>query len=280
MRPGIALLAVILLIPSPDKEQERERIDSLIRQEDWKAAKKALKAYLKKHADSPEEKEEIRTLLDRATGLITLEKIQKEYQRTARIRRAVGKVTKLLEKHGHDAVLRERAEGLLADIRSRYVHVLDDFEVWQDKDGEACTKRGDVVIETDPEWVKEGRRSGRWTSKSGGSCFWVKPQETDWTDYDLFCLWIHNGRREGPRMGHIRVQVVCKDGGSFTTLIALEWEGWRNLQIPLRGRGGRFLTDGRGDWSDILTVYMYQVDILPTPIGIVVDDIRLEKAVK
>ena len=81
-------------------------------------------------------------------------------------------------------------------------------------------------------------------------------------------------------MGHIRVEVRTGTGGYFTRIIALDWEGWRNLRVPMKGKKAGFASDTRADWSDVHHLYFYQIDTHPTPFDVVLDDIRLEKAVK
>ena len=66
----------------------------------------------------------------------------------------------------------------------------------------------------------------------------------------------------------------------FTYFFSIDWVGWKKIQVPMRGKKSLFSQHGKPDWGSILYFYMYHSDALRHPFDIVMDDIRLEKAVR
>lgn len=279
-RAGIWVLVLLPLLPLPqenEKEAARENIQGYLEASDWKRAAKALKSYIRKHVLTEEEEQEARASLDRAEGFYEFEKIQKEFQKKERVRNSAEKVADLLEEYGQVPDLRAQAEEYLGGLRSRYVLSLESFENWEDKD--AVTATG-LQLESDPEYVKRGRGAGRWTSPGGGAIT-VPIRQEDWSEYAYFCLWIYNEKLDRKRPTHIEVMVGSVDGrGCFITHFAIDWTGWKEVRKLMITRKTEFSKAGGAEWNAVTRLTLQHDDTHRLPFDIVLDDIRLEKAVK
>ena len=291
-----ALLCAPFLLGSslPQEVQEKhsamEKIRGYLDNGEWKAAGKYLKIYLKKHTSTTEERSEISALIREAKGFETFEKIQKEYQRGEKARKATGKIQDLLLDFSDVPDLVKLAEEYLEALRTQYIFVFDDFEGWPNPeaekkmDSEEKKKLGPritgLVLETREARVKQGHQAGRWTSKRGGGSISLPPILDDWTGFDFMCMWIHNDKVYPKHIQHLRVHVSSGGPNFFRALIALDWRGWKEIRLPLRGRKSPFGKYGHGDWSSVTFVFIEHVDSLPRSLDLVFDDVRLEKAVK
>lgn len=262
------------------KEEAMEKIQTLLDGGEWKDAARALKLYKRKHADSDEEKEEASQLMDRANGFLKFEKIEADYRKKEKARKASKELTKLLGKYHHVPDLKEKASELLDAVRSTYVLVIEDFEDWEaeegEDDGRISRKR---AIVRDPKFVKHGEASCRWSAGRGWGYWRIDSPELDWTKYDLFCVWIYN-EKLGKRPG--RIEIEPRSGGwhYFQYYLAIDWVGWKEIRMPLRGRTSKFGRHGNPDWSSIETIDFDHDDDVGTSVNIIIDDIRLERAVK
>ena len=298
--PGFLVLAALLCAPfllgssllqeDPEKYAAMEKIRVYLDNGEWRAARKKLKIYLKKHASTSEERSEISILIQKAKGFEVFEKIQKEYQRDEKARRAARKIQDLLLDFSDVPDLVKLAEECLETLRSQYIFVFDDFEGWPDPeaekkmDSEERAKLGPrmtgLVLETREDRVKQGHQAGRWKSKGGGGSVSLPPILEDWTGFDFMCMWIFNEKVYPKHIQHLRVHVSSGGPNFFRALIALDWKGWKEIRLPLRGRKSPFGKYGHGEWSSVTFVFIEHVDSLPRPLDLVFDDVRLEKAVK
>ena len=71
------------------------------------------------------------------------------------------------------------------------------------------------------------------------------------------------------------------DGWShgFEYVFPIDFKGWREVRIPFAGKRG-FGRSGAGQWSDIQEVDFYHPSYAGVALDVVLDDIRLEKAIK
>ena len=286
--PLALCLALLLLGAAPhqdasEKDQEMLRIKTLLEEGAWKGAVKALKGFLRNHVETPEEKAKVARMLRGAEGSMKLEEIQEEYRKKQKIRKALKQTNKFLDDYPDFPDLVSTAEQFLEVVRSQYLLVLEDFEDWGKDEEEAKKKSrlmGHVKVEEEPKFVKQGKRAGRWQSRRGGSSFSVPVPEKDWSDYDFVTMWIYSAKPQGKYMSHLRVDCSCIGGGAFTTLIAIDWLGWKKVKLSMDRKRGVFSAQGRPDWKEMGYFYISHADSLPTSFDIVLDDICLEKKVK
>ena len=295
--PGLLMLAALLCAPiligsslpqeDPEKHAAMERIRGYLDSGEWKAAGKYLKIYLKKHASATEERSEISALIHKAKGFEAYEKIQKEYQRRQKARKGAGKIQNLLRDFADVPDLVKLAEEYLEVLRAQYIFVLDDFEGWPDPEAQKKMDREEkmklkpmstgLVLETREDRVKQGHQAGRWTAKRGGGSIALPPILDDWTGFDQMCMWIYNEKVYPKNIQHLRVHVSSGGPNFFRALIALDWRGWKEIRLPLRGRNSPFGKHGHGKWNSVAIAFIEHMDWLPLPLDLVFDDIRLEK---
>ncbi|MCZ6691878.1 MAG: hypothetical protein O7H41_20010 [Planctomycetota bacterium] len=289
----VAVTLSLFLIPSAsaheegDRESDLKAIHSLIEAGEFKDASKALKAYKKKYGRSAEEKERIESLTDLLEGSKDLAKIEDDYRKKQKPRRTAEKLGRLVEDFSQHPSLVKRATALLDAIRSEYVLVLEDFEGRKTGNKELDKLLGrlgvprakGMTLTDDPRYVKHGKWSCRWKLTKGGSTHVISTPENDFSGYDYFCAWIYNGQRGG-RPAQLRVDATSGWDTMYSYVFAVDWKGWREIRMPLRGRNSKFSRHGAVDWSAINFISIAYSAESPGPLNIVIDDIRMEKAVK
>ena len=274
----VLLLAVSgepALLADSEKEEAREKIQVLLDGKEWKDAAKKLKAYLRVHAQTEGEKGEIAYLLGKARSHVELDKIAGEYRRKEKPRSTARRVARFIQEHLDYPELLTEAEELRDVARSEYVLLLEDFEDLVEK---GKKKRRHETPVTDPVIVKHGRKACRWSTEPDGySSHSMQSPEKDWTGYDFFCAWIYT--EEVPEIPlHIRVELSSIGADRFSYLLAIDWKGWKEIRLPLRGASG-FSKIGKPSWETIGYVFMKRND-RGRPTEIIIDDIRLEKSAK
>lgn len=285
MGKGWALCVAFCLLPlmPPDdpKEEARGKIDSLLENRQWKDAAKAIKTYKRKHARSQEEKEEAENLLALAEGHRKIQSIQEEYARKKRARKCVLDLRKVIQKQGHVPEVKERAEELIDAARSTYVLVIEDFEDWADdceEDEEIRDERRKCLVD-DEKLVKHGDWAVRWTTGVGAAFWFLDSPTPNWAEYDYFCCWIFN-EKVGKRPGYLEVEPQTASGHYFQALLPIDWVGWKEFRIPFKGKGGKFGKEGKASWDAIEGVWLDHHSWSGIGVDVIIDDIRLEKAVR
>lgn len=280
---GLAL-SVLLLVPvlaqeESEKEADMERIQGLMETGEWRAAVKALKSYKRKHAKTEEEKEEVGGLALLAEGELALEKIETDYRKKQKHRKTARELAKFLRKYSEQEELAEKAKEILQVARSQYVLIIEDFEDWEsdDEDNRRNTRRFTLI--DDPKLVKHGDWSCRWRAGKGWDYWSIKSPQLDWSEYDYFCMWIFNEKME-KRPGRIEIEPHSGGYHYFQYYLAIDWVGWKEIRMPLRGRASKFGRHGNPDWSSIEEIDFDHDDDIGTMVNIIVDDIHLEKHVK
>ena len=284
---GLLLLLIPMTAPAlqeegEEKEAAMERIRARLDEQKWKNAIKEIKSYRRKHAKTDEEKEEVAGLMALAEGHQDLEKIEKDYRKKRKPRKTSRNLAKFLREYSDVPVLVEKGEELLEVARSEYVLVLEDFEDWKAGDGDDDGKKRErMTVVDDPKFVKHGRKACRWNSGKGWDYWSIESPQPDWSEYDYFCAWIYN-EKVGPRPGRIDIEPTVGGYHYFRTFLVIDWVGWKEIRIPLTGRASMFGRHGNPDWTSIERVDFDHDDYYGggTAIDIIIDDIRLEKAVK
>ncbi|MCZ6689221.1 MAG: hypothetical protein O7H41_06420 [Planctomycetota bacterium] len=282
LRAGTFMLMVVLLqgFASPSQESEKEeawkKTQELMERGAWGKAIKALKSYKRKHAETDEEKERLAGLIARAGGEKDLAEIQKKYRKNSKVRPAMKKIKKFIRKFENDDDLRGRAEEFREAVRSTYVAVIIDFEESEDwpKDADVAG----LTPETDPGMVRHGEQAGRWKTGIGSKWFQVVPETKDWAPYSYFCFWIYSAEKPG-RPGYIWMQARSNPGDYFEYVYPIDFKGWKEVRIEFRGKRG-FGTYRKPQWSMIEDFTFSHAGETGIPIDVVIDDVRLEKAVR
>ncbi|MCZ6690147.1 MAG: hypothetical protein O7H41_11125 [Planctomycetota bacterium] len=282
---GVTLSLLLVAPPFHQDDGKKEAamtvIQALMKDKNWKDAVKKLKSYKRKYAKTGEEEAKVDLMIDRAKTSQQLAKIRAEYQKKARPRKASEALRKLIRKHGDLEDLTAEAKTLLEAIRSVYVYEIEDFEDLEEEKDPKVKKRRFMFPVTDPKFVQHGEQSCRWTSVFGGStAHGFQVEEQDWSKYDFFCMWIYNERKAGKRPIHMRLEATSGGGHSYSYWQAIDWVGWREIRIPLLGRKSRFGKIGNPTWKSIGYLSMYFDDMPGHQFDMIIDDIRLEKAVK
>ncbi|MCZ6601502.1 MAG: hypothetical protein O6952_00690 [Planctomycetota bacterium] len=283
--PGIsaAVFLLVLLIGSPptsadsEKESAMEEIQSLMQQEDWKKAIKAIKTYHRKHAKTDEEKDEISDLLTTVEGRQDLDEIETYYRKRQKIRKPVRDLNKFIGEFAEFPELVERAKGLLQALRSQFVHVLEDFEVWDEDD--PTRAGGKMTPVEDAKLVKHGKKSARWKTGPGWSSYAIDCTGLDWGEYAYFCAWIFNEKKPS-RPSYIRFDPTSGGDHYWAYRLVVDWVGWKEIRMPLSGRGSLFSKHGNPHWDSIDYLQILHDDDAGGRVDVILDDIRLEKAVK
>lgn len=284
-RPNGVVLALLFLflflsagIAAPSIAQEpedphaaREEIEALLAAGDWKAAEKAAKSFRRKHATTEELEKVAERLAAHAEGGAELDKIEKAFRQSSKPRTTARKLDRFLEEYREIDELAERAAELREAARSMYVLVLEDFE---DRKADEDSR---LTIVDDPELVKHGEKAGRWNAGAGYRTFTYESPQPDISGYDFWCAWIYNAKK-GPRPGHVRIDANSGGEHYFSFFLAIDWVGWKEIRMPLRGRASQFARHGNPDWALIEYFDIYHDDDAGTPVDLVLDDIRLEKA--
>ena len=290
---GIALLALPGAFPMQEDADEKAaamaRIQDHMEKREWKEAAKLLKTYQRKHASTVEERAEAGRMLRKAEGFQAYEKIQEEYRRQERVRQAVEKVQKLLEEFADVPDLVSQAEEYLSGLRSQFILLLDGFEdrlseeemekLTDEEKKKLPPRMSGVGLETDKAFVKRGRKAGRWPRDKVGGTSSIPVRQNDWSGYETFCIWIYNGKVFPKEIQHLRLE-FASSGGAFTTLIAIDWTGWKDVRLAMSGDQSPIARDFRATWGDVRGAWITHVDRLAHPLDLVLDDVRLEKAVK
>jgi hypothetical protein len=265
----ILVLILVHLLPPPPAQEKGEamaRIEALLQEGAHEEALKALRIYRRKHAETDEEKEEVDALLRAAEGGMDLDAITEEYRKRKRPRRAVTRLDDLVREYRDLPGLISRAEKLRESLRSLYVLQVEDFE-----------KETSESVE-DPDLVRHGKRSTRWKPRDREAALdTLLPEPQDWTEHAFFCAWIHSPDRTYPST-QLRISAI--EGplpyAWFEAYLVVDWKGWRNVRIPLRGRQGRFRPHGKPGWTGIGRIMVFQEQGPLTEL--IIDDVRVEKA--
>ena len=96
---SVAATQASALDETVDKDDARQKIESLIDQGDWKAASKAIKSFRKKHAETDEEKADCDRLKALAEGSEALAKIETDYQKKQHPRKTSRSLGKFIAKY-------------------------------------------------------------------------------------------------------------------------------------------------------------------------------------
>ncbi|MCZ6691865.1 MAG: hypothetical protein O7H41_19945 [Planctomycetota bacterium] len=279
----VVVFSLILALPAtaqvgPEKEEAMKSIMSLMDAGNWKKAIKALKSYRRSFAKTDESKEEVDRLIERAKGSQALDKIETDFRRKAKARKAANKLTKLLKEYGEIPEVVDRGKALMEAVRSQYVLVIEDFEDSKgevdDDDDAGRTLRRSLV--GDPKLVKQGEYSCRWSTGRGWSYWSITSPTEDWSEYEYFCMWIYN-EKVGSRPARIEIEPHSGGWHHFQYYLAIDWTGWKEIRVPLTGRTSKFGRRGNPSWKSIQRIDFDHDDDVGTPLNIIIDDIRLEK---
>lgn len=111
----------------------------------------------------------------------------------------------------------------------------------------------------DPAYVKEGKGSGQITypgSKPGGllSCIRVPVDRKDWSNLDVFSVWIYAPQRTNDKLG-IRLFVDGEEH-KYSYDFSVDWQGWKEVRVPFR----QFQVTGRPAWDRVQEIALPQVE--------------------
>ena len=259
-----------------EKEAALEKAEALMESAAWKKAIKALKSYRKKYAKSDEERAEVEALILRAEGEKEFAEIDKKYRRSSKIKPAVKSIKKFIAKYKEDDELLRRSEQFYEALRSKYVAVITDFE------GDDWPETDDGMVPEDGEgMVRHGLQSARWRTGIGSRWVHIIPEFQDWTPYTYFCFWIYSAEKPR-RPGYIFIRPGIAGGGwehHFEYVFPVDFKGWRKVKIEFRGKRG-FARMGKPNWASIEEVQFHHPGESGIALDVVIDDVRLEKAVR
>ncbi len=243
-----------------------EQIEQKMKEKDWTRAASAVRKL--RLLVKGEEREEADALLLRVNGEKEWEKISKARQGTIRPGKLLGKLRHFLKKYGENEELRERAEELRAAIRKDVIYVIDDFEEADPDDYDRDTKL--VPVRDRGEEAGHGLH---WKTDS------LREKElqfhfdvSDWTPYESLSYWIYTEQKGG----RLTIDCVTDNDHFFEARNNIDWIGWKQIRIPLQGRGSRFRREGKATWSNIQWIRFWKDE--GKPIDMILDDIQLEKA--
>ena len=277
------VFSLILALPATaqvgsEKEGAMKNIESFMEEGNWKKALKGLKSYRRNYAKTEESKDEVDRLIKRAKGSQRLDKIETDFRKKGKPRKAARKLTKILKEYGENPEVVDRGKALQEEDRSLYVLDIEDFEDTKgaddDDDNAGRSRRRSIV--GDPKLVKHGKYSCRWSTGMGWSYWSITSPQQDWSEYDFFCMWIYN-EKVGSRPARIEIEPHSGGWQYFQYYLAIDWTGWREIRVPLTGRTSKFGRHGNPSWESIQRIDFDHDDDVGTPVNIIIDDIRLEK---
>jgi hypothetical protein len=199
---------------------------------------------------------------EKAWAKLTKSLEKKKYTRVPLM--ALARLERFRAKYQDVAPLKARATTAIDKVRETVYTMVDDFE----KELPSGLKRVD-----EPEHVKHGDRAASFVTHRGGSAqvFLDSPQ-SDWTEFDALVLWIY-AKKKG---GRLTIDVTTGGSNYFEAWSNVDWTGWREIRIPLRGSKSRFARNGVANWENVSSLRLWKPS--GTSLDIVVDDVRLERA--
>ncbi|MCZ6690899.1 MAG: hypothetical protein O7H41_15005 [Planctomycetota bacterium] len=244
----------------------KNQIEQRIKEKDWTKAGSAIRKL--RLLVKGEQREEADALLLRVKGEKEWEKVSKARRGKTRPGKLLGKLRHFLKKYGENEELRERAEELRAAIRKDVIYVIDDFEEADSDDYGRDTEIVPVRNRGEEEghglrWKTESRREEELQFHFDVS---------DWTPYESLSFWIYAEEKGG----RLTIDCVTDNDHFFEAWNNIDWTGWKQIRIPLQGRGSRFRKKGKPAWSNIQWIRFWKDE--GKPIDIIIDDMQLEKA--
>lgn len=279
-----ALILGLLLAGGPatvgdgggEKEKAHAEALALAESGDWAGALRAFRRYRKEFGLTEDESREVKGWMRRAEGEIALREIEEEYLETSNARRAVEQLERFLKEYGEIEALRVKGR----DLRSRAEEVFRPLILSFEGDRWPRRSSGSPPLkETDPDRVRDGKRAARWRlpGESRSSRFWVRPRIENWSSYTLMRVWVFSETRP-ERPGSITIEIGSEDlRRRAKHRIPVDFKGWKEIVIPLRGPKGQFGDVARVDWQKVTVIEFVYHRACKVPLDIVLDDIRLER---
>jgi len=113
--------------------------------------------------------------------------------------------------------------------------------------------RSPLTAETDPQKVKEGASSGKWSDLPKNPWITLAHCPEDWSAYTALSFWLYSENANGQAVNLIAWSPADPVGGEkpyYLHTVHVDWHGWRHLMIPLESFQPRHQPPG---WSKIAT---------------------------
>ena len=140
------------------------------------------------------------------------------------------------------------------------------------------TTAGIRGLQRSTDLVKQGEAAVRWRNHPECTGFSVPNVPQDWSPYNQLRLWVHNANRVATRFTIlVRSENPATEGMDYWSYgVALDFTGWKELVLPIGGRGGSRVPRG-WDQVDGLTFTASGWGSVPdSGADVTIDDIRLE----
>lgn len=117
------------------------------------------------------------------------------------------------------------------------------FAAAQDGDAfELLDEEGSIIkwktVEVVADPVKTGGAAGKWVGAETGRTFSTPDIPTDWTPYSKLVFDLHSATANGAKMV---IQATSPGengpGDYFIYTLTVDWEGWKTVEVPLKGFG-------------------------------------------
>ncbi len=276
VKVGVLLVGFLVACPaesadSPateakDKEKAslRDQLSESMSSQNWEKAAAALRKL--QALSTASEKSNLEGISTRLSGEKEWDKIEKEYP-SSQPRRVITKIDAFLKKYGEEPDFKTRAEELRKKAIAEVYHTIEDFE----KDRKDLDI--DLVRIQEPGKVKQGTFAARWVSKKKDSdaVYFPAGPAQDWTKFSALVLWIYS---EKPN-GRLTIDAVSGEDDYFEAWNNIDWTGWKEVRLPLRGKESRFHKDGKPDWANVGDLRVWKDKVVS--VEIIIDDIRLER---
>lgn len=126
--------------------------------------------------------------------------------------------------------------GLTAMAQEADVLLLSDFEGRLDDHWGGKMNRV-VVAEKDPEFVKEGKQSGKWENLARNKWLVLNECPEDWSGYDRLAVWVYSEKKNYQQVNLIIYSdadpAETKNRSYYSAKFNVDWTGWELMEFQL-----------------------------------------------
>jgi hypothetical protein len=101
-----------------------------------------------------------------------------------------------------------------------------------DEAGDLSRWKG-LAVNTDRAFIKEGAASARWVGAEKRSFASIDPVPSDWSTWNALSFWVHSAVSNGAVIAISIGSTNQHPGDGYFKLVTLDWQGWRQLVLPL-----------------------------------------------